>query len=278
MLSIPPLNVLKIQYEEECIDFLFEEDILEESLCLLCDSNVRREKKIFRCMNQGCRKTVSIFANTFFAKNHLNCSNVMLVGYYWLCDSNYTAIQIIMGCSSNTIIKYMRLFRRLVIETLDDNDQKIGGNNVIVEIDESKFQSRKGEDGIWVIGGVERTNDKKCFFEVVKQRDARTIDRIVNRHVKRGSIIITDMWRGYGNLRLNVRYRHIRVNHGENFVDPVTGAHTNTIEGTWNGIKLKIQPRNRDERFINEHLLEFIWRRKNRDHLWEGFLDALRNE
>ena len=252
---ILPLGVLKIQREEECIDFLFEEDILEESLCSLCGSNVRREKKIFRCVNRGCRKTLFIFADTFFAENRLNCSSVMLIGYYWLCGVNYTAIQSITGCSSNTIVKYMRLFRQLVIDTLDDN-QKIGGNNVIVEIDESKFQSRKGEDGIWVIGGVERTNDKKCFFKVVKQRDARTIDRIIQRYVKQGSTIITDMWRGYGNVRS--RYRHIKVNHGENFVDPISGAHTNTIEGTWNGVKLKIQSRNRDEKFIDDYLLEFV--------------------
>ena len=275
MLSIQPLDMLKIYHEEDCIDFLFEEDILEESLCSLCGSNVRREKKIFRCVNRGCRKTLSIFANTFFAENRLNCSSVMLIGYYWLCGVNYTAIQSITGCSSNTIVKYMQMFRQLVINTLDNN-QKIGGNNVIVEIDESKFQSRKGEDGIWVIGGVERTNDKKCFFKVVKQRDARTIDRVIQRYVKRGSTIITDMWRGYGNIRS--RYRHIRVNHGENFVDPVSGAHTNTIEGTWNGVKLKIQSRNRDEKFIDDYLLEFVWRRKNRDHLWRGLLDALRNE
>ena len=61
-------------------------------------------------------------------------------------------------------------------------------------------------------------------------------------------------------------FRHLRVNHGKNFVDPNTGAHTNTIEGTWNGVKTRIQPRDRDEN-LNDHLLEFIWRRKHRDYL-----------
>ncbi|CAG8741644.1 10681_t:CDS:1, partial [Acaulospora colombiana] len=32
---------------------------------------------------------------------------------------------------------------------------------------------------------------------------------------------------------------HMTVNHNECFVDPEMGAHTNTIEGTWGGVKLK---------------------------------------
>jgi transposase-like protein len=270
---IPALVNLKIHGESECINFLFEEGIIEETLCSLCGSNVYREKKIFRCVNRSCRKTVSIFAHTFFSNNKLGCSNTMVLGYYWLCDLNFTAIYEITKTSPTTVVKYMRLFRQLVIETLDEKDETIGGNNVIVEIDESKFQSRRGEGGVWVLGGVERTNEKKCFLKVVEQRDARTITRIVRKYVKRGSIVYTDMWRGYGSL--NRYFRHVRINHGNNFVDPVTGAHTNTIEGTWNGIKIKIRPRDRNEDSINDHLLEFIWRRKNRGDLWKGFLDAI---
>jgi len=160
---IPPLRTLNIHDEDKCINFLFDEDILEKSLCSLCGSNVYRERKIFRCTNRGCRKAVSIFAHTFFAKNHLSCSNTMLMGYYWLCDLNYTAIHNVTGFSPNTIVKYMWLFRQLVIETLDDNDEKIGGNNIIVEIDESKFQSRNGRMGFGFLG-VSREQMKKNVF------------------------------------------------------------------------------------------------------------------
>ncbi len=36
---------------------------------------------------------------------------------------------------------------------------------------------------------------------------------------------------------------HGTVNHTYNYVDPDTGVHTNTIEGTWNDIKLNTNRR-----------------------------------
>ncbi len=69
---------------------------------------------------------------------------------------------------------------------------------------------------------------------------------------------------------------HQTVNHSENFVDPITGVHTNTIEGFWNGLKYHIAPRNRNQNDIDEHLLEEIWRRKHQGNLWNALLDALK--
>ena len=160
----------------------------------------------------------------------------------------------------------------MTIETLDHNE-KIGGRNVIVEIDESLFEN--GKEGIWVMGGVERTSEKKCFFKVVKNRNAQTIRSVIRKYVKPRSKIFTDMWRGYKNLgELNMR--HISINHGKNFVDPGTGAHTNTIEGLWAVVKSKIRSRYRTKKLINNHFQEFIWRRKHKSDLWKGLLDSLR--
>jgi hypothetical protein len=54
-------------------------------------------------------------------------------------------------------------------EDISQEDCKIGGNGVIVEIDESKFGKRKYNrghrvDGVWVVGGVELTPQGKCFL------------------------------------------------------------------------------------------------------------------
>jgi transposase-like protein len=146
----------------------------------------------------------------------------------------------------------------------------------------SKFGKRKHNrghrvEGIWVIGGVERTDNRLMFAEVVEQRDAATLLDVISRHVAAGSIVNTDLWRGYAQLGAQLNVEHRTVNHSQHFVNPDDGTHTNAIEGTWNGIKLKVAPRNRTKDFMTENLMEFIWRRKHADNLWGGLIAALRD-
>ncbi|CAG8658903.1 16058_t:CDS:2, partial [Dentiscutata erythropus] len=53
--------------------------------------------------------------------------------------------------SPQTIVKFTKIFHKLVINTLTNNDETIGGNRVIVEIDESKFKKDKD---FWVVEGT----------------------------------------------------------------------------------------------------------------------------
>lgn len=278
-MSIPIMKSIQdiLYNENDCINFLFDKGIINKfKKCLQCGSSLYVERKLFRCSNTRCRKSFSVLKNSCFENNHISCSDMMLLGYYWLCKANYTTISNITGHSPNTIVKYINFFRNLVICSLKNKDEKVGGNNVIVEIDESKFiQQKNSNDGTWIVGGIERTEKKKIFLKVVKNRNARTLKAIIKKYVKPGSIVMTDMWKGYQGLEI-LGLIHKKINHGKNFVDPITGAHTNTIEGTWGGLKLQIRPRNRDKDKINNHLLEIIWRRKHRGDLWNAFLDVLR--
>ena len=56
--------------------------------------------------------------------------------------------------------------------------------------------------------------------------------------------------------------------------DHDTGVHTNTVEGTNNALKILIRPRNRTAE-VDEHLEEFVWRRKHNAYLWDAFIAAL---
>ena len=52
------------------------------------------------------------------------------------------------------------------------------------------------------------------------------------------------------------------VNHSENFVDPYTGAHTNTIEGLWNAVKKKLKRMcGTFKHQLPSYLDEFNWQR-----------------
>jgi hypothetical protein len=107
---IPSLKTLKniLFDEQKCINFLFENDILYRlETCSECDSRMNREKNIFRCINRECRKSVSIFKDSFFAKDHLKCSDTMLIGYLWLNKTSCISIINMTGYLPNTITNYM---------------------------------------------------------------------------------------------------------------------------------------------------------------------------
>lgn len=73
---------------------------------------------------------------------------------------------------------------------------------IVVEVDESKFGKRKYHrghrvEGVWVVGGVERTEERKMFLVSVPDRCKDTLHLILKNFIKPGSIIHTDMWKGY---------------------------------------------------------------------------------
>jgi IS1 family transposase len=185
------------------------------------------------------------------------------------------------GHAEHTITAFYHHFRQLVASSLTNDDQTIGGEGFEVEIDETKLGNRKYNrghrvEGVWILGGVERTSQRKIFLEEVEDRSAATLLQVISRHVLPGSIVMTDMWRGYSSLTRELGMEHRTVNHSVEFKNSVDGTCTNTIEGTNNALKIKIRPRNRVQG-IEEHLFEFIWRRKHASDLWNGFLKALRD-
>ena len=108
-------------------------------------------------------------------------------------------------------------------------------------------------EGMTVTRAAERSNVAETtvrrFFGVLREqmaedirtspgnkRDAPTLSNIVTTYVRRGTTVITDKWKGYVDLT-SLGYVHLDVNHSTNFVDPETGANTNTIEGTWTHAK-----------------------------------------
>ena len=131
-------------------------------------------------------------------------------------------------------------------------------------------------EGAWVFGGIERTEEKKVFITHVADRSAKTLLEAIQKFVRPGSIIYSDMWREYNGITERLGFEHLTVNHSIGFVDSVTGVHTNTIEATWCGLKLLIPERNRTVD-IDNHLWEYIWRKLHAKTLWRSYLFALKD-
>jgi transposase-like protein len=166
---------------------------------------------------------------------------------------------------------------------MESVEEQIGGEGIVVEIDESKFGKRmyhKGHrvKGVWVVGGVERTEARRIFAIRVQDRKALTMYNIIKTYVLPGSIIHTDCWAGYTKEDMDeLLMEHRTVNHTYHFVNPADGTHTNTIEGTWAGMKQHVPKKSRTEDFVEGELQKFIWMRKFKDTLWERLLEAIRS-
>lgn len=284
--SVPPRSALSHIFVNEtaCFDYLVVEGVLNLRKTCECGriQTYNAKRNDLRCPSSLCRISQSVFAGTFFFKQVLPLNQIMELAYHWLSKSSVNTTIAQTGRSSSTVCAYYKYFRELAADSLNEVDFCIGGKDVVVEIDESKFGKRKYHrghrvDGVWVLGGVERTPERRVFLVVVPDRSLQTLEDVISRHVYPGSVVHSDLWRGYSQLSKNFDYTHQTVNHSVYFVYPQTRVHTNTIEGTWAGVKLGIPQRNRTKGAIGEHLFEFIWRRFNRADLWGAFISALKD-
>ena len=92
----------------------------------------------------------------------------------------------------------------------------------------------------------------------------------IKQFIAPGTIIYSDGWKAYHGIR-NIEgfnYSHEVVNHSENFVDPITGTHTNTIESKWGGLKRVIPKNARRAEHLGPYLTIEMWREKHINDLW----------
>jgi ISXO2-like transposase domain len=259
-----------------------------------------------RCRNRYCRGTrdhdtiewkVNLFKGTFFEGARNGKESIMLFLWLWLIKATSTQIELFTSWSSDKVYAWTLAVQDLITTVVLADHVVVGGPGIVVEIDESKFGKRKYNkghkvEGAWVFGGVELTPERKFFAVVVPDRTKETLHAAIKRHIAPGSIIRSDCWSAYINLKKGekiedceglaewlpeMNYKYEAVNHSEHFVDPDTGVHTNTIEGTWFAVKRSVPVRQRTKKHLQGCLFEFIWRRRNEGNLWNGLMRALQD-
>jgi hypothetical protein len=68
-------------------------------------------------------------------------------------------------------------------------------------------------------------------------------------------------------------FEHLTVNHSVTFKDPETGAHTNTIEGTWFHVKRSLPKHGTRKHLLASYFAEYMWRKKF--YSFETFIDHI---
>ena len=100
-----------------------------------------------------------------------------------------------------------------------------------------------------------RCHSRQCHTEVditeryldggiqAPDRSAATLLPITQDSIRPGTTVMSYLWGAYGGVAA-LGYNHLTVDHSMNLVDPQTGAHTRSIEGSWKSAKERNKRKN----------------------------------
>ena len=240
------------------------------------------KKKVFRCNRNRCeKKEASCRSGSLFFGSKLPCRTIMKIARSWIQGESRDAAARSTKKNTETITRWYTNFREVVAGVLRTSEVKIGGPGVVVEVDETKLGKPKYHrghrvEGVWVVFGLERTEERRAFCVQVPCRDGETLERIISTFVAEGSIVYTDGWKGYTGIASNCNVQHYTVNHSRFFKDPDTGICTNGVEGLNCALKESVLRQHRTEDRVSGCLAEFTWKRANKNRLCEAFIEALK--
>lgn len=232
-------------------DLNTENQSLQQKRCSNCNSLLKftrcRKIKIgwiYRCTSRICDLRFGLFNDTLLEGISIDSFFIVLAGF--ALKKKIVEIVTESNITEKTVLKYFKMLREACVEKIHNENIVLGGENVEIEIDESHLFRRKYNRGrvlafqqIWVFGIIERIS-KKVYLKRVERRDANTLNSVIISHVRQGSTIYGDGWRGYS--LIGNGYNLFTVNHRREFVNRENpNIHTNNIERLWRSLKSEIR-------------------------------------
>ena len=82
--------------KKECIKYILKKQLVNMPLYQNCNNiEFTRYKKIFRCKDKSCSKSLSVTKNSFFEKSKMQICDILLLGYLWLNKVQHKLIETI---------------------------------------------------------------------------------------------------------------------------------------------------------------------------------------
>jgi len=122
---------------------------------------LHRDNIVVRCRGRERHKT-SIFTGSFFQNCRIRKNKVLHIMYGFVSNMAISNITQMTGVDHEMVSQYLKYFHEMIVSAVlnDANESEIGGEGVIVEIDESKYRKHEYNrghrvKGNWVFGGIE---------------------------------------------------------------------------------------------------------------------------
>lgn len=232
--------------EQTCREYLEQQRWNGEPVCPFCNTkNPYRTNRGFKCRNKECYKKFTVTVGTIYENSKVPLRTWFAAVY--LCTSSKKGISSLqlhrqLGVTQKTawfILHRIREMLRakaphMLKDVVEIDETLVGGKNKNRHADKKVkgSQGRSAKDKTPVLGAVQRGG--KLVAVAVPDTQAETLKPIIKKWVEDGSIMVTDEYRSYNELKRD--YLHVTVNHSEE--EYVRGAfHTNTIEGFWSLFK-----------------------------------------
>ena len=300
------LDLTNPDHERKMYEFLTDVGLIPSlRQCQFCGNNmcIVKDKSLFwictrrvngvKC-NRGKR---SIRDGTIFDGAMLSTQTILTILWHFvhqLNESQCSQYTKISDKNHSSIVKWYKFARRVCTEWINDPEHtpKLGGYGKIVEFDESFFPGkpkynrgrRLGEDGWeddekWVFAMTERGSLDVVAQQVPSNRSRKFLLPIIKKNCKEGTIFCSDGWKAYEKLEEHLDLEdiiHYPVNHTTNYVDPTTGAHTQTIEGFWRQCKARLPTFGLKPKYLGIYVGSFCWYRYCKQRNLDSFIHLLR--
>ena len=264
--------------EEAFLRFFYSHGVLPcHYKCPTCETRlVKKSQGLFRCRRRIKKKTrrtcdtsVSIYHSSFLACTHLKAVQVAEIVWLYITrrPPRHTFMHLETGLSTKTLVDWVSFIREVLIVWAVNNSQEVGGEGVVIEIEEATIGKRNDNRECflrdqWVIGGIE-WGTKKFFLMTVEDRDTDTLVSAIMDKIKPGTTIFSDCWNDYFE---DEDFQNLVVNYPLRFMDPGTSTPPQKSGRMWDEVKQHVPNYGRKNEHYDGYLSECLFMMKHEDH------------
>lgn len=225
----------------------------------------------------------SIRYGSFFNGSKLAMPSIMIITYLWILQLPAFYIAMEAKVNVNTVTEWSQFCRDVCLDVCVSDSEVIGGEEVVVEMDESKFTRRRycntqEVKGNWIYCGVEKVS-KKSFFKIVEKPSKNELLAVLKEFILPGTIIVSNCWGRY-NCLLDDRFVRLIRTHSYEFKEAITGSRNSSTQTVCADVKRSLSVKKMFDNNFPSYLAEYVWRKKNKEvekeHLLHVFLEDVK--